>query len=159
MKKQGLTVLSLGILIVLLNHPVRALIIKYTLPELAARAEQVVLGEVIALKSRWNNDQEPIYTDITVSVKETWKGTIKTGTITIEQIGGEVGKDKLTIPDAAEFKTGTVVVLFIDRKEDFTDLAGWYQGKFTVKDGIAVQEKTGYKIPLDELKSIVTQYR
>jgi hypothetical protein len=134
-----------------------ALIVKYTVDELAKRAEQVIMGEVTSLKPRWNKDQEPIYTEITLNVLEVWKGEITTKSITIEQIGGTYGETSLTIPDAAEFKIGTKVILFIDRKEDKTDLAGWFQGKFNIDGDMAIQEKTGYKVSLTDLKNIVSQ--
>ena len=136
---------------------VRAIIVQYSLEELVTRSELVVMGEVSGLQTRWNKDQEPIYTEITVKVEEVWKGKLETGTVTIEQIGGKHAETELTVPDAAVFKTGMRVVLFIDRSEDFTDLTGWYQGKFNVEDETTIQEKTGLKIPLHELKTLVSQ--
>ncbi|OGL44093.1 MAG: hypothetical protein A2161_16975 [Candidatus Schekmanbacteria bacterium RBG_13_48_7] len=136
-----------------------ALIVKYTVDELAARSELVIVGEVAALKARWNKDQEPIYTEITVTVDEIWKGNPETKTVTIEQVGGTSDGTTLIVPDAAEFKTGMKVILFIDRREDMTDLAGWFQGKFNIDGDMAIQEKTGYKIPVSELKTLVNQHK
>ena len=156
MKNTGITFL---IFIFLLTgfSGIKAIIVQYSLEELVTRSELVILGEISGLQTRWNKEQEPIYTEITVKVAEVWKGTLKKGTVTIEQIGGKHGETELTIPDAAIFKTGTKVVLFIDRSEDFTDLTGWYQGKFNVEDETTIQEKTGLKIPLHELKTLVSQ--
>jgi hypothetical protein len=152
-------VLFIGICCLVLTafQVAEALIMKFTVDELAKRAELVIMGEVASMKTRWNKPQEPIYTEITLNVQETWKGEVTTKTIMVEQIGGTYGETSLKIPDAAEFKVGQKVILFIDKREDMTDLAGWYQGKFNIDGDMAVQEKTGYKLPITELKAIVAQ--
>ena len=120
--------------------------------------QQVVVGEITGIKTRWVKEQEPIYSEITVAVKETWKGDASVKSLTFDQIGGVFGDMELTVPDAVPFKVGETVILFIDRDEDFTDLAGWFQGKFNIEGTVAVQSKTGRRIPIHELKNIVIQH-
>ena len=91
--------------------PADALIAQFSLDDLARKAQTVVMGEITELNSRWNKDQEPIYTEITVRVEQVWKGDVTGQTLTFDQIGGEFNGTELLVPDTAEFTKGEKVIL------------------------------------------------
>src|SRR5215813_4294113 len=66
--------------------------------DLVSHAAAIVLADVTAIQSRWDPAQRLIFTVITLDVRDSLKGEIPLGTLTIRQLGGRseerrVGKE------------------------------------------------------------------
>jgi hypothetical protein len=109
---------------------------KWSTSELAAFADVVVAGRVLAVKSAWDSQVNTIYTYVTVDVAEVLKGDITDDHITIKQLGGVAGEVGLSITDQAQFTVGEDVLLYLEaRPRDGTlyTTALW-QGKWAIQD-------------------------
>ena len=112
-----------------------AAMVKLGVPELAARADTVVVGTVVDLASAWNPAHTAIYTDVTVEVDEVVKG--KAGRrVTFRIGGGEVGAIGMSTSVDPKFKVGERVVVFLDTRTTPATLTGLRQGKAAVRDGL-----------------------
>jgi hypothetical protein len=115
--------------------PANALVMKKDLYELGQEAYSVVAGRVIALESRWDDNR--INTYVTVRVNQHMKGVPTESEIQIRVPGGEVGNIGLHVSDAPWFELGEDVIVFLTPKTNGAySVAGWFQGKLTVKDGV-----------------------
>jgi hypothetical protein len=116
---------------------------KIELPELAVSAGKIVHGTVVSSESRMEEDGT-IFTYTTVNVIEDLTGTVREGTIVIRNMGGSVGERRLAVSDVPAFTKGEEVILFIEAapRIDETELVGWEQGKFAVRDGIVERTRT-----------------
>jgi hypothetical protein len=82
---------------------------------LVAENETVVVGEVLAGRSYWNEAGTFILTDVRMAVSEVLKGSIETREITVTVPGGRVGDLISVIDGGAELMPGKWYVLFLDR--------------------------------------------
>lgn len=116
------------------------IIVPLSLDQLAARAELVIRGSVVAVESA-RDDAGRIFTRIEIAVEETWKGTLATNRFAVVQGGGVLGDRRTTVTGQAEFKMGERAVLFLvlnPRGEGVT--LGLAQGKFRVEQDPATAE-------------------
>jgi hypothetical protein len=115
--------------------PAHAAMVKLTVPELAARADTVVVGTVVDLRSAWNAEQTAIHSDVTVAVDEVVKGTAGRR-VTFRIRGGEVGGIGMSTSVDPTFGVGERVVVFLDTTTTPATLTGLRQGKASVRDGL-----------------------
>ncbi len=108
------------------------------LDELTSRADRVVLGEIVDLRSAWDAQRRHIFSTITVTVSESWKGDLVPGRrLTIVQPGGAVGKFQTIVHGMPAFAVGERAVLFV-RAGDGGAVVGMSQGKRSLRfDGPA----------------------
>ncbi len=123
--------------------------------ELTKRSDVIVLGTVTVVSSDWNFDRTAIETRIDLKVEETFKGTVDEGKIIFDQLGGVVGEIASSVGEAASFKEGEKVAVFLFKSNrDRLQLVGFFQGKFGIElrpDGqMAVRRIPGVSKPLDE---------
>jgi hypothetical protein len=134
--------------------PANAMVVKKDLYELGQEAYSVVSGRVIATESRW--DDNLINTYVTVRVSQHMKGVPTESEIRIRVPGGEVENVGLHVSDAPWFEPGEDVIVFLTPKtKGAYAVAGWFQGKLTVKDGI-VEE---FGRPVADIFRAVVGYR
>ena len=136
------------------THPAVALTEKADLATLTARADQIVNGEVIHTEYFAIEDGR-IYTRATILVTEHLKGE-KSVEVEVTIPGGTVGETTMRMSEAPSFTEGESVILFL--KNSGNRLAGWFQGKYVVVDGIAYQSAPNCGtlimeggLPVDEL--------
>lgn len=126
---------AFALLALLSTQPAKALTEKADLATLTARADQIVTGEVVSTECFAVKDGR-IYTRAVVSVGESLKGA-KTAEVEVVIPGGTVDDLTMYMSEAPSFTEGESVVLFL--KDSGNRLAGWFQGKYVVVDGIAYQ--------------------
>ncbi len=149
---------------------------KYDLNKLVSMSDNVVIGDVSSiLPSKWNtpdgkkptdfnNASYTIYTDATIEVGESLKGSLSTTHITVRMLGGTVGKDVQSVEDQPSFDTNEKVLIFLKKDSDprtkdigyehFTTV-GLAQGKISIlpnNDVIIGDEK----MSLDNAKIRIT---
>jgi hypothetical protein len=84
------------------------------LTELTERAERVVVGEILSVRSDWDRGRRWIYTTIEVNVSEVWKGQTPTaGRLKMVQPGGSVGDIEMRVFGLRSFRAGDRAVLFL----------------------------------------------
>jgi hypothetical protein len=113
-----------------LPHPATAsLVLALDLGELTARADRVIVAEVLSVKSSWDRRHKRIYSTIEVSVAETWKGEVAPrARLTIVQPGGSVGEIEMRVHGVPTFTVGERSVLFL-RGAAVGEVVGLGQGR------------------------------
>ncbi len=108
------------------------------LAELTARAERIVVAQVLSSKSDWDSAHRTIHTRIEIKVEEAWKGAVAPGErIVIVQPGGSVGNIEMRVHGMPGFVVGEKAVLFL-AGEAAARVVGMSQGKRSVRwDGTA----------------------
>lgn len=104
-------------------------LVRQGLDELVANNANVVVGEVLAVRSYWNEDGSFILSDVTFGVTETLKGKKHRPEITITVMGGTVGELSSLIVGGPELVEGRAYVLFLNHE----DLPG-AKAALTVRD-------------------------
>jgi hypothetical protein len=106
-----------------------SLALAMNLGEMTSRADRVIVGEVLSVKSAWDAGHKRIFTNIEVQVAETWKGaTTPDGKVVIQQPGGRVGDIESRVHGLAEFHAGDRAVLFLRGTEQASAVVGLGQG-------------------------------
>jgi len=96
------------------------------LAELTARADQIVVADVVSVQAAWDASHRTIYSTIEVNVQESWKGSPPAnGRISIRQPGGRVGEIEMTVHGMSSFSAGERTLLFLERAH----VVGMSQGK------------------------------
>jgi hypothetical protein len=88
-------------------------LIRQSLDELVANNSAVVLGEVVEVNSRWNDEGSFILSDVTFAASEVLKGRLAPGEFTLTVMGGSVGELTTLIVGGAELVPGRAYVLFL----------------------------------------------
>ncbi len=104
-------------------------LVRQGLDELVANNANVVVGEVLAVRSYWNEDGSFILSDVTFGVTETLKGKKHRPEVTVTVMGGTVGDLTSLIVGGPELVEGKAYVLFLNRE----DLPG-AKAALTVRD-------------------------
>jgi len=115
-----------------LSQSKSGIVVKLSLEELIIRADLVLLGEVVSIASRQENNGN-INTQVILSVKQTLKG-LHTNEVTITVPGGTVGGQTQASEDAVRFLIGEKVVVFLEQVGESLYVFGGFQGKFTVDE-------------------------
>ena len=117
---------------------------KRNIGELVALGDQIIVGKVVSVTDGFGDHNVP-YTEVTVEVRETAKGTAS-GTYTFRQWGLIKPRDmgngltnlSVTMDGWPTYAQNEDVVLFLYKEARVTGLrttVGLFQGKFTIKDG------------------------
>ena len=110
-----------------------SLVQSLNLAELTARAERIVVAQVVSSKSDWDSSHRTIHTRIEIKVEEAWKGSVGPGErIVITQPGGSVGNIEMRVHGMPGFVLGEKAVLFL-AGEARTRVVGMSQGKRSVR--------------------------
>src|SRR5947209_3526997 len=108
-------------------------VVPVTDADLVSTATAIVIADVKAIESRWDPATRRIFTVITLDVRDSLKGEIPLGPLTIRQLGGRMAGMQAWIQGSPEFTVGERVLVFLSRNADGTlRVAHLYQGKFSV---------------------------
>lgn len=106
-------------------------------------ARAIVTGRVISVGASLDQQQDRIFTYITVKVQEVIKGKITERFIVLKELGGEVGDRFYTVYGNPRFKADERVLLYLDTWADGSlRVHQMFLGKFN----IAKDESTGQEI-------------
>lgn len=108
-----------------------SLVMALDLPELTTRADRIVVGEVMSVKSGWDRNRERILSTIEIQVAEVWKGATPggTGRITVVQPGGVADGIEMKVHGMPAFAAGERAVLFLRGATGPVSIVGMGQGK------------------------------
>ena len=114
--------------------PAAASVVPYLgLEDLGREGQVIVVGEVSEVEPGLSDDGRIIVTRVTVRIERALKGGPRE-MVTLEIPGGTLGGTTLVASGAPRFATGERVVLFLEpQAEGRFGVAGWNQGKFTVR--------------------------
>ena len=118
-----------------------ATLVAMDLPQLAAKSDTVVRGEVLGVRTFWDADHRTILSETRIRVDERLWGTVLGGEIAVRSVGGKVGDHEMMADGFPKFVPGEEVLLFLDRREDETvHVTGLQQGHYEVveRDGVEV---------------------
>ena len=117
-----------------------AIMTQATMADLTAGATGIVQGKVLSVISEWDPEGKTIFTYVTVDVSQWIKGS-GPKTVTVRVPGGEVGDVGLWVEDTPVFFQGQEVIAFLEPSNEaqVMQVKGWYQGKFTIKDGKVIE--------------------
>ncbi len=115
--------------------------VKQSVPEMAKKADNIVIGRVVSTKSEWSATGTQIFTYTTLEVSSAVKGTTKGSLITIKELGGIVGDIRQKIIGAAQYSMDEEVILFLNKADGKFRTLGMMQGKYN----IVVDASTGAK--------------
>ncbi len=100
------------------------------LEELTARADRILVGEIVSVQSSWNAGRTRIFSTIEVQVAELWKGAAPAANrIVIVQPGGVVGDLEMKVHGMPIFTVGERSVLFLRGRGDPWQVVGMAQGR------------------------------
>ena len=100
---------------------------------LSHQSSDIVVGQVEAVHSRWNDARTRIVTDVTVRVSESLKGAA-TSRLVLTQLGGEVEGIRVSVPGCPVFRAGEEALVFVWRdREGTAQVTGLAQGKFEIE--------------------------
>jgi hypothetical protein len=121
---------ALGLLGLLIpSLAVGSLIQAMDLAELTARADRIVVAQVVSTSSEWDSSGRNIHTRIEIKVEETWKGSVAVGQrMIIVQPGGSVGDIEMRVHGMPSFAPGEKAVLFL-AGQGAPRVVGMSQGK------------------------------
>lgn len=83
--------------------------------EMLDTADAVVLATVTDMRSVAAPDGSSISTEVTLSVHEGYKGAVAGDTLVLQEIGGEVGDAQQWIIGSPEYRTGEVVLAYVQK--------------------------------------------
>jgi len=116
-------------------------VVKMDLPRLVSTADHIVQGRVESVETR--GEQNKIYTYVSVVIDESIKGNGRRAVV-IKQLGGTFGNTIYSIAGMPHFRKGDQVILFLKvRKDTAFDVVGMNQGKYEIKNDIAVTNVHG----------------
>jgi len=101
--------------------------------ELGQQSELVFRGKVVSVNSYWNDKHTKVFTRTRVAVDETYKGS-SWAVVDVVQLGGTVGKVKVTVQGTLQWNVGEEVLLFAESYDAGSfQVSGFSQGKFGIK--------------------------
>jgi hypothetical protein len=102
------------------------------LAQLTARAERIVVAQVVSAKSEWDSSGRNIHTRIEITVEEVWKGSLAPDEhVVMVQSGGTVGDIEMRVHGMPSFTPGEKAVLFL-AGQGAPRVVGMSQGKRSV---------------------------
>ncbi len=121
-------------------------IIRMELPQLVQQSDSIIQGRVDDVAVQWDADKKLAFTYITISVDDPMKGQ-RRRTVTIRQLGGQVGALNVSVAGMPKFKTGESVIVFLKAQADGTfQVVGMNQGKYEISEDYAVSNISGIDV-------------
>ena len=124
-------------------------LLRLSVEEMTQRADDVTLGTVSSVESRWTDDHQQILTYVTLARPERLKGD-DTGDVTFVLLGGRVGDDIMLAVGQPEFAVGEKALVFLTRMASAKRLAvptdRWLLGLGQGKWSIATDRATGREV-------------
>ena len=136
------------------------LMLEVSLEELVDLSDRVILGTVTGQQSRWNTAHTAINTLVSMDVSRWVKGAPAPGgsnSLVITVPGGRVDNQAQEVEDVPKFSNGEQVLLFLKSgSEGAFEVAGGFQGKYSIVAGNAVPCKPAESLPLEDLIARIT---
>lgn len=109
--------------------------------DLARDADAIIMGKVTDTWSEWGENGRYIYTYGAVAVERVIKGVTNGKDYLVKRPGGVIGETVMEVHGTPVFKAGDEVILFLldDVASYESNVLGWEQGLFNIRDGIVVQ--------------------
>lgn len=101
--------------------------------ELLASSQAVVQGEVLDVRSFWNDDRTAIVTEARVLVDELLAGEAPS-VVVVKTFGGQVGDYAILAHGFPTFQAGEQVLLFLAADGDDYRVAGYRLGQYRIRD-------------------------
>jgi hypothetical protein len=134
-------------------------LLKMSNADLAIDADAIVQGEVTSTWSELGENGRYIYTYGTVAVDQVIKGAQEKEYI-VKTPGGRIGEAAMEAPSAPTFKVGDEVILFLLDDPSFeSNVLGWEQGLFNIRDGVVVQNGMNVVDFIAEIESNILNAR
>ena len=97
-------------------------------------ANTVFVGEVMAVRARWETTRQgrAIFTDVTFRVEDVWKGAAGTVTM-LEFLGGTIDGTTMDVVGMPTFAVGQRAVLFVSGERAISPLVGFWHGRMRVE--------------------------
>jgi len=133
--------------------------VEMSLERKTVRADLIVTGRVIELKTAWNEPKTRIYTFVSLSIEENIKGASPNKEITIRVPGGIIeGEIGTRVPGMPSFRKEERVLLFLirdPRSDNFFVLNG-VSGKYLIaEDDMVASEEMSLLAFLKEIKQLI----
>jgi hypothetical protein len=116
--KAGTKLLAMSILLCFAASARASTFIIPTDDEMVIRARAIVRGKVLAIESGLDQNQDSIYTYVTLKVQEVLKGQITQHKIVLKQPGGEFGSRGTLVVGTPTFSVGENVLVYLDSWRD-----------------------------------------
>jgi hypothetical protein len=101
--------------------------------QLGSESAAVVRGKVTSVQPFWNAKRTKIFTETTIEVDESYKGSDQ-GVVRLLQLGGEVDGIRVTVHGALKWRIDEEVVVFLEPYQNGAyHVSGFSQGKFEVE--------------------------
>ena len=114
-----------------------------TTQELVARAQKIIVGEVIAQHSAWDDQGREIYTYTTMRVERIVKSERADTVVMIRQLGGKVGAIESHVSGAPRFFRGERALGLLGpyAGTPYFDVIDWREGKYVITSGAGRREE------------------
>lgn len=110
--------------------------------ELTLDSHDIVVGEIQDVRSYWNPTHTRIFTEVSVHVTRSLKGSAG-ASLTLTQLGGEVDGARYDVPGCPVFRPGEEALLFVWRDpQGNAQVNGLAQGKFDIRVDPSSGERT-----------------
>lgn len=132
------------------NTEISAILAKVTPEELIKGSDGVIIGTVKDLSvtkapSNLRAGEQDIVTNVNIAVEKYLSNpkNLSLENITVQVVGGTIGKETMTAEDSPDFEVGQKVLVFLKQGSNgILTVYGWSQGKYTVvNDQISGSEK------------------
>jgi hypothetical protein len=101
--------------------------------ELAAKADSVVEGRVVAVRSFWNPEHTAILTEADLEIDQTVVGDAA-GVVTLRTFGGKVGNYVIVAHGFPTFRRGERLLLFLEPEQaGARKVLGYQQGQYRIR--------------------------
>ena len=106
-----------------------------TLRELTERSQKIVIGQVFAQHSAWDDLGREIYTYTKLRVEGNIKSDRPDSILVLRHLGGRVGNIVSQVAGLPNFQEGERVLVFLGpyKGTSYYGLIDWYQGKYVIK--------------------------
>lgn len=102
--------------------------------ELIASSAAVVEGQILDVRSFWNEDRTVIVSEARVEVTDLVAGEAP-AVVTVKTVGGEVGSYRVEAHGFPTFSSGDRVLLYLSQDGDAFRVSGFAQGHYKIRDG------------------------
>jgi hypothetical protein len=121
--------------------------------DLISDSDMVIVGQVSSIRSEWNDDRSYIFSHVTVAVDEFIKGERPERTITLRQLGGEVGDVGELYSHTARFLPDEEILVFLKRDpRGDLQVTGGDHGKFKItRDRDTGRRMVEGRVPLETM--------
>ena len=132
-------------------------LVRKDLQGLTVESSDIVVGTIVDVSSGWNAEKTRIYSHVVLEVERVVKGNFRpSGRVKFQTIGGRAGDVSLDVPSAPIFRVGERTVVFFGGEPNYnTPVTGWEQGKFTVENGVILENGRYVDDFIAEVRAIV----